>query len=420
MTEYSQKIRVNRIQEPKVRVRVKPRVPPLEIELQNTGAEIQWRLGTTGAWVDLIAIDDIDASVTIGTVTTLAPGAPATVTNVGTAQNMILDFGLPAGFDGQVVDVTGTGLTINSADPAHPVLTVTATTVPFTPTGGVAAATVQAAIVELDSGKLAISNARIRLTANSTYYVNPSTGNDTTGDGSSGAPWATLQRAVDWCCGNLDLGTFDCTISCANSSSYAPVNLTKYISSGGVMRVTGNVATPANCKLISSASGVNGITGDLYAGEWYLSGFETQIGVGNASHVLALLGSYLDIDNWRYVQHANAVASFALNLVRGGYIKALTSTTTASAGCWGRVDNNGGGSLDLVGGTKTISGSPAYSVAGVYTIAGYVIGYSHGFTGGTPTGTRYKADNGGVIDSSGQGSTFPGNAIVAPTTGYYS
>lgn len=100
MTEYVQKIRVKRVEEPRVRVRVLPRVPPLEIEMQNTGSEIQWRVGTTGTWQDLIEIDDIDASVTVGTVTTLPVGSPATVTNVGTAQDAVLNFGLPRGEEG--------------------------------------------------------------------------------------------------------------------------------------------------------------------------------------------------------------------------------------------------------------------------------------------------------------------------------
>lgn len=41
------------------------------------------------------------AQVSVGTVTTLAAGSPATVTNSGTEQRMVLDFGIPQGADGQ-------------------------------------------------------------------------------------------------------------------------------------------------------------------------------------------------------------------------------------------------------------------------------------------------------------------------------
>jgi len=140
MTEYAQKIRINRVAEPKVRIRVKPRVPPLEIEMQNTGAMVQWRLGTTGAWEDLIEIDDINATVTVGAVTTLPAGTPAYVTNVGTEQDVILDFGIPAGAIESVNGQTG-------------VVVLDAGDIGIAPTGGIAATNVQAAIAELDSEK---------------------------------------------------------------------------------------------------------------------------------------------------------------------------------------------------------------------------------------------------------------------------
>ena len=42
----------------------------------------------------------IPATISIGTVTTLPYGSSATVTNVGTAQNAILNFGIPMGAPG--------------------------------------------------------------------------------------------------------------------------------------------------------------------------------------------------------------------------------------------------------------------------------------------------------------------------------
>lgn len=44
------------------------------------------------------------ATIKVGTVTTLAPGSKATVTNTGTETNAVLDFGIPRGYDG-----TGSG-----------------------------------------------------------------------------------------------------------------------------------------------------------------------------------------------------------------------------------------------------------------------------------------------------------------------
>lgn len=139
MADHYQSIRLQRVEEPKIRLRVMPRVPPLEIELQNTGTEVQWRLGTTGDWATLIEISDIDASISIGSVTTLPAGDPATVTNSGTAQDVVLDFGIPAGADGAdgtngadgadgliVSIVAGSNITVDNTDPANPVVSSSA------------------------------------------------------------------------------------------------------------------------------------------------------------------------------------------------------------------------------------------------------------------------------------------------------
>jgi hypothetical protein len=56
---------------------------------------------TAPATIDIeVGVPGASASVTVGTTTTLAPGLNATVTNVGTATNAILDFGIPAGQQG--------------------------------------------------------------------------------------------------------------------------------------------------------------------------------------------------------------------------------------------------------------------------------------------------------------------------------
>jgi hypothetical protein len=82
-----------------------------------------------------------NAEVEVGTVTTLAPGAPATVVNSGTPSAVVLDFGIPAGETGAtgangldgtngldgadgVVQaiVAGTNITVDATDPANPII----------------------------------------------------------------------------------------------------------------------------------------------------------------------------------------------------------------------------------------------------------------------------------------------------------
>lgn len=115
---------------PVIRARVTPAMQPLQAALRNTGSQIQWRIGQDGVWQDLIEIDDLDASVEVGTVTTLVAGSPATVTNVGTAQDAILDFGIPAGADGVMPSVVaGTGIDVDDTDPANPEVSLDSATI---------------------------------------------------------------------------------------------------------------------------------------------------------------------------------------------------------------------------------------------------------------------------------------------------
>ena len=51
------------------------------------------------------------ATIAVGLTTTTAPGTDATVTNVGTAENVILEFAIPAGATGATGEVGPTGPT---------------------------------------------------------------------------------------------------------------------------------------------------------------------------------------------------------------------------------------------------------------------------------------------------------------------
>lgn len=72
------------------------------------------------------------ATISVGTVTTLAPHETAFVINRGDENSAVLDFGIPAGADGEdgndgVVQsiIAGQNVTVDSSDPAHPVINAT-------------------------------------------------------------------------------------------------------------------------------------------------------------------------------------------------------------------------------------------------------------------------------------------------------
>lgn len=79
------------------------------IELQKTATHIQWRVAG-GTWADLITLSELKGAVgekgdlttiTIGTVTTGAPGTQAIITERGTPEARIWDVQIPAGQNGQ-------------------------------------------------------------------------------------------------------------------------------------------------------------------------------------------------------------------------------------------------------------------------------------------------------------------------------
>lgn len=62
-----------------------------------------------------VGVPGASATIAVGTTTTLAPGLNATVTNVGTASNAVLDFGIPKGEKGDKGDTGDSGVAYATA-----------------------------------------------------------------------------------------------------------------------------------------------------------------------------------------------------------------------------------------------------------------------------------------------------------------
>src|SRR4051812_20098910 len=90
----------------RIRLRVLPALLPKQIEIRSDGTTVQWRHVGDTAWQDIVSIAAISATAVVGTTTTLTPGSAATVTNSGSAQHLVLNFGIPAGA-GAVDSVNG-------------------------------------------------------------------------------------------------------------------------------------------------------------------------------------------------------------------------------------------------------------------------------------------------------------------------
>jgi hypothetical protein len=136
-----------------------------------------------------------------------------------------------------------------------------------------------------DGGAGWIIAPRIRLSEDTTIYISPS-GDDTTGKGTSGLPWRTLQKAWNWTVANVDIGGFGLTIKAAHGS-YAGFNPTGYIAgqqilttSLGRVAIEGDLATPSSCII-----GADDAAGDCCTGNnalFVIRGFKFQTATGNA------------------------------------------------------------------------------------------------------------------------------------------
>jgi hypothetical protein len=94
---------------------------------------------------------------------------------------------------------------------------------------------------------------RTVLTADTTFYV-ATTGNDSTGDGSSGNPWATPQHAIDFLSANVDTGAFNVTIQFANGNYPGPT-VTAVPEGGGTVIFQGNLSDATKVTFDDTATG---------------------------------------------------------------------------------------------------------------------------------------------------------------------
>lgn len=117
---------------------------------------------------------------------------------------------------------------------------------------------------------------RTLLTVDTTFYV-ATTGSDTTGDGSVGSPWATLQHASDTIANKLDLSGKTVTIQVADGT-YDGVAWYGYTGVGNIVWL-GNNTTPANVIIqngatpFGSVGSFSSFSGNLNAQVW-VSGFK--------------------------------------------------------------------------------------------------------------------------------------------------
>ena len=247
---------------------------------------------------------------------------------------------------------------------------------------------------------------RPQLTGHLTYYV-ATTGSDGNNGLSGGAPFATLQKAIDEA-HKLDCANYDVTIELANGT-YAGASVLRPLVGGGTLYIKGNETTPASVVLSSGLSFRNGaqvrvvgvriaIATDLIHGLSLGNGVHLRLGklefgaVGaNADHIFCDDPCHIVLeDNYTITGGARRHMNIAM-----GYL------TGASR-------------------TFTLTGTPAFTHFIAASSCG-TVALSNPTIVGTATGGRYIAETNGVINTFGKATTFlPGSiAGTNPTGGIY-
>jgi hypothetical protein len=326
-----------------------------------------------------------------------------------------------------------------------------ATAVSNTPAGNIAATTVQAAIDELDTEKIAIATlttagdllyrttvpARLaigtayqKLRVNSgatapewatdrevlsvarTYYVRTDGNDSNTGlADTSGGAFLTIGRALN-VAKTLDLNGYVLTIQVRTGTYSEAVTLPDVVGSWGkgCCILQGDTTTPTN--VVISSSSATGIIANYVNTPWYVKGFSVTTGGTTYVGVYAI-GSILDLYNMDF--GACNTHMYAAGV--GGNLSMMTNYSVSAAASY-HMRANSLSNLSVLNRTVTFTGTQAYTKFAYAQFAATLVSYGCTFTGGTITGTRYTVDANSVIYTNGGGASyFPGDAAGAATNG---
>ncbi|UFW82881.1 hypothetical protein BjapCC829_23110 [Bradyrhizobium barranii] len=248
------------------------------------------------------------------------------------------------------------------------------------------------------------SNIGVRkvLTANATYEVNGSTGNDANDGLTTGTAFATPQKAMDVIAA-LDCSTFDVMVNVANST-YGALVLKSYLGSGAVT-FQGNNATPSNV-VISNSSGV-AISTTAVGGRFTISGARVQSSV--AQDVAVSSATSVTLQNMEY---NGSSANFRIYANSGGLLTCAGANHKVLTGGIGLfLVGDGAAKLTTSSSTFTFGANVTYSGA---TFTARRFGYcecpSMTFTlgGFTVTGQRHALAQCSGTAGAGVATFFPG------------
>ncbi|NHV29302.1 hypothetical protein [Burkholderia sp. D-99] len=260
---------------------------------------------------------------------------------------------------------------------------------------------------------------RTRLTQNTNFYVNASTGSDSNNGLTSGAAWATITKALTVLQQNYDLAGYTATINVA-AGSYAPgIAIGAFfgaLASNSVQVVATGLAT------VTNPSGGSAACFYATAGaQFAISGPFTLVNNSNGSSCAQASGwgSILNIGSGLTLgfsagSHFLANAEGVLN-INANY----SIANNGGAGSHYNVAN--GGSLNVAGGITVTIGT-SIGITNAFAFANGLsqinaVGITFSGTSNV-TGSRYTSQTNSVINTNSGGTNyFPGSTAGSSSTG---
>lgn len=284
-------------------------------------------------------------------------------------------------------------------------------------TGTNAAATAQStgtdAYTLAVAGTNAAAAALTPISASRTYYVS-TTGNDSNDGLTVGTPFLTIAKATSVVATlfvpiglTVTVQLADGTYSQATAVSLPPV------SGGGYGYLKGNLATPANVVISSSAAVGNLISVRGPASTWFVQDLTLSSAHG-ASLIRASFGGNVFYQNVVF----GATSLWHLRADFGGIVFATGAYSITGAAAVHAFCEGTGSVASISTFTITITGTPAWSTAFAQVSGGGSIRAVGTVYSGSATGKRYDATLNGVINTNGAGaSAMPGNVAGTTATG---
>jgi hypothetical protein len=248
----------------------------------------------------------------------------------------------------------------------------------------------------------------VYLQASTTFFVNTSTGNDSTGNGTAGAPWATLQYAYNWVQQHYASAGVVITFNCNGTFTSGVSMGAPIVGATGSTSVvwtftTGSSISATNSSCITVANGcqctVQGTVTFSATGTSSGQGYGLLVsGVG----YIATQGTGLIFGNCANAGMAT-IGAGANILVNASYV-------IGGSGISHLYANLGGNTALQPGVSGTVSGTPTFSSAFALASNEGIINCNGASFSGSATGQRYNSSTGAIIITAGGGASFfPGS-----------